>query len=158
MQVMAKTSLAAELSRSWRELGGILSSRRLLASLGDGSDTRLTPTKLRALDALAEGHGLRIGDLAARMSVDETTATRLADRLEAMGVARRERDPGDRRVIKVVLTGAGERIVADKSRRRLEFFRDVLAALDPDEREELVRLTTKATAALRARSEELVAR
>jgi hypothetical protein len=43
-------------------------------------------------------------------------------------------------------------------KRRAAFFRDVLAALDPDERGDLVRLTAKATAALRARSEELVAR
>lgn len=155
---MAKTSLASELSRDWRELGGILSSRRLLASLSAGADARLTPTKLRALDALAEGGGLRVSDLAARMSVDETTATRLADRLEAMGVARRSRDAADRRATEVVLTPSGERLAAEMSKRRLEFFRDVLASLDPDERGELVRLTAKATAALRARSEELVAR
>jgi DNA-binding MarR family transcriptional regulator len=158
MQVMAKTALASELSRDWRELGGILSSRRLLASLSAGADSRLTPTKLRALDALAEGGGLRVSDLASRMSVDETTATRLADRLEAMGVARRRRDPADRRATEVVLTPSGERLAAEMSKRRLEFFRDVLAALDPAEREELVRLTAKATAAFRARSQELVAR
>lgn len=154
---MAKGALAFELSRDWRELGGILSSRRLLASLSAGADARLTPTKLRALDALADG-GLRVSDLASRMSVDETTATRLADRLEAMGVARRRRDPADRRATEVVLTRSGERLAAEMSKRRLEFFRDVLAALEPDEREELVRLTAKATAALRARTEELVAR
>ena len=91
-------------------------------------------------------------------SVDETTATRLADRLEAMGVARRRRDAADRRATEVVLTPSGERLAAEMSKRRLEFFRDVLASLDPDERGELVRLTAKATAALRARSEELVAR
>ena len=53
MQVMAKTSLASELSHDWRELGGILSSRRLLAALRAGADALNTPTKLRALDALA---------------------------------------------------------------------------------------------------------
>lgn len=149
---------AAELSRAWRELGGILASRRLLASLGHGFDAGLTPTKLKALDLLAESGGLRIRELAAGMSVDETTATRLADRLEAMAVAKRRPDPSDRRATEVVLTPAGESIVAVLSERRLEFFRDVLTALDPDERGELVRLTAKATVALRARSEELVAR
>jgi len=155
MQLMPaeETALASELSRAWRELGGILASRRLLASLG--TDARLTPTKLRALDALAEHGSLRISELAARMSVDETTGTRLADRLEASGLARRERDPGDRRATAIVLTPAGKRIAADMARRRLEFFGDVLVALGPEERGELVRLTTKATAALR---EELVAR
>jgi len=155
---MKRSALALELSRCWRELGGILASRRLLASLGGGSGLPLTPTKLRALDVLAESGGMRIGDLAAGMAVDETTATRLADRLEAMGVAARERVPDDRRATLVVLTPEGERLVADVAARRREFFRDVLEALDPDERAELVRLTAKATEALRVRSEELANR
>ncbi len=155
---MGRATLAADLSRCWRELGGILASRRLLASLSGAAGSRLTPTKLRALDLLAEAGRMRVGDLAAAMAVDETTGTRLVDRLEAMGVAARERAEDDRRATEVALTAAGRRLVADVSERRQEFFRDVLDALDPDERVELVRLTAKATEALRARSEELVAR
>jgi DNA-binding MarR family transcriptional regulator len=146
---------AEQLSRSWRELGGILASRRLWSSLGA---SRLTPTKLRAVDLLGESGGLRIRELAAGMAIDETSATRLVDRLEAIGVAVRTAASEDRRATVVVLTAQGERVLAEMARRRRAFFRDVLAALDPDEREELVRLTAKATAALRARSEELAAR
>jgi DNA-binding MarR family transcriptional regulator len=149
------SSLAAELSRCWRELGTVLASRRLLASLSGGAAGSLTPTKLRALELLAERGPLRIGDLAAGMAVDETTATRLADRLEAMGAASRERAEDDRRATVVALTPDGQELAADAARRRQEFVRDVLATLDPDERAELVRLTEKATVALRARSEEL---
>ena len=152
------SSLAADLSRCWRELGTVLASRRLLASLSGENAGRLTPTKLRALELLAERGGLRIGDLAAGMAVDETTATRLANRLEAMGAASREQAPDDRRATVVALTPDGERLAADAAERRREFVSEVLATLDPDERTELVRLTEKATVALRARSEELAAR
>src|SRR5215468_3991880 len=152
------TRLASELSRSWRELGSILASRRLVASLGGAADARLTPTKLRALDALAERDGMRIRDLATRLAIDETTATRLVDRLEAMGVASRQQVAHDRRATAVTLTREGQEVVARMAAKRKEFFRDVLAALDPDERVELVRLTEKATGALRARHEELVSR
>src|SRR5581483_4487487 len=134
-------ALADELARSWRELASILAGRRLVASLGGSAGSQLTPTKLRALDLLAEHGALRVGDLAQGMGVDETTATRLVDRLEAMGVAAREPDPLDRRATEVVLTRAGRRLIDDVVRRREQFFRDVLAALDPDERVELVRLT-----------------
>jgi DNA-binding MarR family transcriptional regulator len=151
-------SLAAELSRLWRELGTVLASRRLLASLSGEAVGRLTPTKVRALELLAERGALRIGDLAAAMAIDETTATRLADRLEAIGAATRSPHAGDRRGTLVALTPDGGRLAADAGRRRQEFMRDVLEALDPDERVELVRLTEKASAALRARSEELAAR
>ena len=93
------------------------------------------------------------------VGVDDTTATRLVDRLEAMGVAERRRgDAGDRRATTVALTPAGEELVAGIAKKRQLFFCDVLAALEPDERAELVRLTSKAAAALEARSEALVSR
>jgi len=48
--------------------------------------------------------------------------------------------------------------VAGIAAQRQLFFLDILTALEPGERAELVRLTTKAAEALRARSEELAAR
>jgi DNA-binding MarR family transcriptional regulator len=150
-------SLAGELSHSWHELGGLLSSRRLQASLHTGAASLLTPTKLRALDVLAEGN-VRVGELADRVGVDDTTATRLIDRLVAAGLVERRDLPGDRRVSVVGLTADGVELVGQVTARRQRFFGDVLAALEPDERKELVRLTAKAADALRTRSEELMAR
>jgi DNA-binding MarR family transcriptional regulator len=149
--------LAEELSQRWRELGRTLTSRRMLASLHSGAPSPLTPTKLYALDVLAETHELRIGELAERVGLDETSATRLVDRLEAAGIAERRRKAGDRRVTIVGLTPAGLELVAKISARRQLFFCEVLGSLDPDDRAQLVRLTTKAAAALRAKSEELSA-
>ena len=149
--------LAGELSHSWHDLGRMLASRRLLASLHPGAPT-ITPTKLRALDVIGEEGGVRIGELADRIGIDETTATRLVDRLEAGGVAERRSAEGDRRAIMVDLTPAGVVLVKAVGRRRQRFLCEVLTALEPDERTELVRLTTKAAAALRDRSEELTAR
>ena len=115
----------------------------------------MTPSKIRALTLLANG-GLRIGELADGVGVDDTTATRLVDRLEAMGVAERRSEPGDRRATTVGLTRAGEELVAGIAAQRQLFFGDVLAGLEPDERTELVRLTAKAAEAFRTRSKELV--
>src|SRR5690348_11365211 len=97
-------SLAVELSTCWRELGSVLASRRLHASLHPELGTRLTPSKLRALDLLAGHGGLRIGELADLLGVDDTTATRLVDRLEELGLAHRGAVDGDRRAIVVELT------------------------------------------------------
>src|SRR4051812_50203283 len=81
------SDLADDLSRSWHDLGRVLASRRLLASLHPDARA-LTPTKLRALDVIGGEDGVRVGELAGRMGVDETTATRLVDRLLAAGGAR----------------------------------------------------------------------
>jgi DNA-binding MarR family transcriptional regulator len=150
--------LAAELSTCWRELGSILASRRLHASLHPELGTSLTPSKLRALELLAEHDGLRVGELADRVGVDDTTATRLVDRLEQLGLAERHSEERDRRAILVGLTAEGRELVAGVSAQRQQFFADVLATLDADERVQLVRLTEKAALALRARSQELVTR
>jgi DNA-binding MarR family transcriptional regulator len=133
----------------------VLRSRRLLASLHPGLARQLTPSKIRAVTLLASG-GLRIGELADGVGVDDTTATRLVDRLEAMGVAERRNEPGDRRATTVGLTRAGEELVAGIAAQRQLFFCDVLAGLEPEERTELVRLTAKAAEALQTRSKELV--
>ncbi|HEV8099370.1 MAG TPA: MarR family transcriptional regulator, partial [Gaiellaceae bacterium] len=136
----ALRSLAAELSTCWRELGSILASRRLHASLHPELGTSLTPSKLRALELLAEHDGLRVGELADRVGVDDTTATRLVDRLEQLGLAERHSEESDRRAILVGLTAEGRELVAGVSAQRQQFFADVLATLDDDERVQLVRL------------------
>ena len=118
----------------------------------------MTPTKLRALDVISEDSSIRIGELAERIGIDETTATRLVDRLEAAGVAERRSAAADRRVIVVGLTPAGVVLAREVAQRRQRFLCDVLTTLEPDERTELVRLTAKAAAALQDRSEELTAR
>lgn len=135
----------------------MLRSRKLLASLHPGLTAKLTPSKLRALDLLSE-HDLRVGQLAARIGIDDTTATRLVDRLEVMGLVDRRIEAGDRRATTVALTRAGQELVAGIAAQRQLFFCDVLDGLEPDERAELVRLTAKAAESLRARSEELVSR
>ena len=150
--------LAAELSTCWRELGTILASRRLHASLHPELGSKLTPSKLRALALIGESGGLRIGELADRVGVDDTTATRMVDRLEEVGMARRHGAEGDRRAILVELTPEGQELVAGVSEQRLLFFCDVLEALEPQERTQLVQLTAKAALVLRTRTDELVAR
>jgi DNA-binding MarR family transcriptional regulator len=142
--------LAAELSGRWHELGAVLRSRRLHG----GAVSGLTPTTLRAL-AVLEAGGLRVGELAEHMAVEETTATRLVDRLEQAGFAVRSRAADDRRVIVVTLTREGRRLARAAEQQRRRFWEDVLATLEPGERRELVRLTAKAAEAAQA---ELVAR
>ncbi len=78
-------------------------------------------------------------ELGARMHCDASFVTAVADMLEQRGLARREVDPADRRVKRLVLTAAGE-----TTRRRLvdEVLADVpgLRTLDERERATMMRL------------------
>ncbi len=71
----------------------------------------VTAHQLRAL-ALLRGGGLSMRQLAAALGVVGATTSVLADRLVAQGLAAREQDPSDRRVVRLVLTGQGRRVAS----------------------------------------------
>ena len=75
--------------------------RRLAARHG------LTPTAVAVLAALDSGDTPSHRELAACIGLSPATITPVLDRLEAAGEIRRERDGGDRRVVRVRRTAAG---------------------------------------------------
>jgi DNA-binding MarR family transcriptional regulator len=78
---------------------------RLIRAL-ERVDTDLTPQQYRILK-LAGAGGERSAKLAERLAVAKPTLTATADGLVAAGYARRETEPGDRRVVRLCLTAAG---------------------------------------------------
>jgi DNA-binding MarR family transcriptional regulator len=97
----------------------------------------LTPRQYQALLAMkGAGGSLTIGELAERLQVHHHSAVGLVDRLQAMDLAKRAVDPGDRRRIHVKPTPKGERQVArlaaahrDELRERAETLRRLLGRL-----------------------------
>ena len=69
-------------------------------------DAGLSPQQYRILK-LAGAGGERSARLAERLAVAKPTLTAIADSLVAAGLARRETEPGDRRVVRLHLTEAG---------------------------------------------------
>jgi DNA-binding MarR family transcriptional regulator len=68
--------------------------------------------QLWALQELADAPGLKVGELAARLAIHQSTASNMLDRLEARGLVRRERRERDQRVVRLHLTPAGEEVLA----------------------------------------------
>jgi DNA-binding MarR family transcriptional regulator len=88
----------------------VLTVLRLFRSL-ERVDAGLTPQQYRILK-LAGAGGERSARLAERLAVAKPTLTATADGLVAAGLARREAEPGDRRVVRLRLTDAGVAAVA----------------------------------------------
>jgi DNA-binding MarR family transcriptional regulator len=82
-----------------------LTVMRLFRSL-ELVDAGLTPQQYRILK-LAGAGGERSARLAERLAVAKPTLTATADGLVAAGYARRDAEPGDRRVVRLSLTTAG---------------------------------------------------
>ena len=72
----------------------------------------LSPAESRALASLEPDRGRPMRVLAQEWGCDPSNATWLVDRLEALGLARRESVPNDRRIKSVVLTAAGVKLRA----------------------------------------------
>ena len=92
------------------------------------------------LALLAREDGMSQGELGQRFDVDPSRVTRLAKRLEKEGLLRRERDPGDNRVVRMYLTDKGRGLIEGFSGRRERFDRRIGAVLSPEELGELRRM------------------
>jgi MarR family transcriptional regulator, organic hydroperoxide resistance regulator len=98
-------SLAELLTRAGQAVGRF--HRRAAATHG------LSTTAMGVLGALSRSAGASHRELAARLGVTPATLTPVVDALEAAGDLTRDRDPADRRVVRLSITESGRaRIVA----------------------------------------------
>ncbi|SCG54157.1 MarR family winged helix-turn-helix transcriptional regulator [Micromonospora halophytica] len=112
------------LSALSRTLVGI--TARTLAAL----DAEVTLSQYRTLVVLASHSPIRTVDLAARLGVHPSTATRTCDRLVRRELVARHHRPVDRRVAWLTLTEAGKTLVGDVLRRRTDEIRRLLLLAD----------------------------
>lgn len=113
----------------------------------------ISVTQCYALEALAGADGMTLGQLAAQLYLDKSTASRVVDALVAKGYAERRPHPQDGRALQLVISAQGrhlyERIDADL----LGEVEAVVAGFPPDVRgalhEMLGRLTRAAAARMR---------
>jgi DNA-binding MarR family transcriptional regulator len=75
-------------------------------------ETGLTGPQLWAIKTIAESFPVRVSDLARRMYLHPATVVGILNRLELQGMIKRVRTNGDRRVVNVELTDAGNELVA----------------------------------------------
>ncbi|GAB5510207.1 MAG: MarR family winged helix-turn-helix transcriptional regulator [Hyphomicrobiales bacterium] len=100
----------------------------------------LHPGQDQILKALADTDGQTMGALAATLSVQPPTVTKMVARLGAQGLVQRRQQADDARSAKVFLTTAGEQLIddLDKALRGLE--RDALRDVDDKDRKRIRKL------------------
>jgi DNA-binding MarR family transcriptional regulator len=108
---------------------------RSLSGLGD----EVTLPQFRALVVLHSRGPLAAGVLADELQIAPSTLTRLCDRLASKGLIERQQVEGNRREVRLAVTGAGSRIVGAVSRRRRAELRKVVSSMGDAERRSLVR-------------------
>lgn len=97
----------------------------------------LTSPRLSALSVLVFGGPCSIGELAAVEQVRPPTMTRLVTGLEVAGLVRREADARDGRMVRVVATARGRRVLERGRQRRVASLATALGRLDRREMDAL---------------------
>ncbi len=89
----------------------------------------LTTAQFGALDVTARNEGLRMGELADRLLLDDSTTTRVVTSLVERGLIERSRDPIDGRAFVLTVTGAGEELRRSAARTHSDMMQRRLAVL-----------------------------
>jgi DNA-binding MarR family transcriptional regulator len=108
---------------------------QLIRLLRSRAPAAVGPGSLAALATLARHGPMRLGDLAVREGVAPPTLTRMIAVLEDAGYVTRRTDEADRRAVRVSVTDAGVRVVADALDARAEVLGERLARLPQSDRD-----------------------
>jgi DNA-binding MarR family transcriptional regulator len=92
-----------------------------------------TATDLSVLGATLRYGPIPLSELAAREHLSLPTISKVASKLEKAGLVKRVLDAEDRRIVRVNITPAGERLIHDGRNRRNKWLADCMSSLDPDE-------------------------
>lgn len=114
-------------------------------------DARLTVTQFHCLRAIAAKHGTaKTTHLARQLQVTAPSMTRTIDSLVERGLVLRQAEPADRRTISLILTEPGRELM---DRYQVEIharLRDLIAVLDPSQKQRLLAATGDLTVMLDA--------
>jgi DNA-binding MarR family transcriptional regulator len=112
--------------------------RRLVRSGGllephDHAGVHASLSEILALRELIEHPGIAQNELAERLGLEKSTVSRLVAGMEQRGWVSRNRDPANRRYLRLTLTARGDETAHRIGRRLHEHHRILLAGLTPSE-------------------------
>lgn len=145
-KLSAGSAPASPLARRARELVGHLDRMMRVLVLAGGVDEppqRISRSEIGILDTLGAEGAMAMGELAARVRVPVSTATRVVDRMVERDLVQRERPDDDRRTVLVTLAAAGRRFYDEALAARVAGTERMLRSLTADEQEQLLRLYRK---------------
>lgn len=97
----------------------------------------LTAVQAMVLNTLSDDDGAPTGHLGERVQLTSATLTGIIDRLENLGFVERRASKKDRRAVLVCLTEKGRRVVGEIKPLLVGANREFLAALSPEEQQQL---------------------
>ena len=110
-----------------------LSVTRLARKLRQEAEPGITPSMLAALSSAERQGPLTMRELCVAEQVQPPSMTRIVAALVDAGLAARDADSGDRRVVWVTVTPEGRRLLERSRRRKEAYLARALRSLEPGE-------------------------
>ncbi|EEP69827.1 hypothetical protein MCAG_00154 [Micromonospora sp. ATCC 39149] len=111
---------------------------RVLDPAGSRHQMTVSPTQLRVLSLISARPLTNVNRLAELLDVVPSSASRLCDRLEAIGLLRRVADSRDKREVRLVPTAAAEALLRELTERRQRAVQAVLERMPSRQQHELL--------------------
>lgn len=111
---------------------------RLSRRLRKRSGSPLTHSQFSALSTLGRHGQMRVGDLARREHITQSSVTRIVANLERQGFLVRETDPGDRRSYLVSISEPGQELLDIAKKRANEFLASEIERLSIEDQTALL--------------------
>ena len=142
--------------RAGRILLELVKGHRVFRTADQHRQSTISGTKVGVLQALKDGDA-RLGELAKRLTVSASVASRTVDALESDGLVRRRPDDADARALVVSITDLGLANVTRRHRYIAEKFADVLSDWTPEEADDVIGLLDRLNTHLNQLTEALEA-
>ena len=117
--------------------------KKMVKSSSNSVGVRFSPSQMRAMAAFHEDREYRMGELSKITQVTMPFMTEMVDGLVRDGILERVRDAGDRRVVKVKLSGQGRNIHQQFVKTRSREMESIFAKLDSKDQTELLKTLQK---------------
>lgn len=103
----------------------------------------MSKPEIMALESILKYHDLKMSELAINLHISFSAATKIIDRLIEKNMVTRERKNDDRRIVKVMLTEKGRKMVLAYQKQKTETFERLLGMLTAEEQEHLIAIMEK---------------
>jgi DNA-binding MarR family transcriptional regulator len=115
---------------------------------------QVSGSQLWALAVIAETPGIRVTELAEKLSIHQSTASNLIDQMAQKKLLQRERAASDNRVVKLYVTETGDRVVQQAPKPLRGLLLDALEQLPPETLAQLNQCLGDLLQAMKSRDEE----
>ncbi len=103
----------------------------------------LSILQIHTLSFLKHRKNAQMSEIAEYFQIEMSSATSLLNKLVKLQLVERQSDPSDRRLVRIVLTKAGETLLKKTMEEKIIHIEQMLSYLSDDEQQELLRLLEK---------------